>query len=199
MIYYYNLSGDFMFTIRNEKNLELVIKNSKFISFLFYVESENDVKEKINYLSSVYKDYTHLVYAYKLCDSQKAIDDGEPSGTAGNPILDVINKNNLINTLIVVIRYFGGIKLGAGGLIRAYSKAARDLIDNDNLEEYIKYNYYELRTSYDNKKLLGNLTIDLNIIKKDFTDDIVYTIKIDENYDNINEIFKDTIIKPKKL
>lgn len=187
-----------MFTIKENKNDEVVIKNSRFIGYLFYVESLEDIKLKIDELNNSFKDFTHLVYAYRLPDKQKAFDDGEPGGTAGNPILDVINKNNLVNVLIVVIRYFGGVKLGAGGLIRAYSKAARELIFLDNLKEYINYNYYELRASYEDKKLLTNLTNNLEVIKKDFKDEIVYIIRVRDD-DNIYSLFENTKIKPKKL
>ena len=188
-----------MFTIKENKNEEIIIKNSKFISYLFYVQNETEIQNKIKEISLKHKDYTHLIYAYKLKDKQKSIDDGEPTGTAGIPVLEIINKNNLVNVLIIIIRYFGGIKLGAGGLIRAYSKAARILINENNLKEYIKYNYYELKTNYENKKLLTNLTNNLDIIKKDFNKEIIYTIKIKEELDNIEQLFKDTKIKSKKL
>ena len=103
---------------------ELVIKKSKFISIMYEV---NEVKQVNNILDSLKKEHKkarHIPYAYKIGINVKKSDDKEPSGTAGLPILNIIERNNLDNVLIVVIRYFGGIKLGAGGLLRAYSNAA---------------------------------------------------------------------------
>lgn len=178
---------------------EIVIKNSRFISFAYYVETEEEIKSILDKLSKEYKDYTHLVYAYRLVNKEKAVDDGEPGGTAGLPIMEVIKKNDLINILIVSIRYFGGIKLGAGGLIRAYSKSAREVLNNIKLEKYIKYNYYRLISSYDNLKLLNTLSSDFDIIRKDFNEEIIYDIKIEDDKDNILDIFKDCSIEVKKL
>lgn len=186
-----------MYIIKEALKNEFIIKNSKFISYSFFVNNENDIKNHLDELSVEYKDSTHIVYAYKLNDKQKMFDDNEPSGTAALPIMEIINKNNLTNILIVVIRYFGGIKLGAGGLIRAYRKAAKEVIGKT--EEYIEYNYYELITNYDNLKILNNITKDLEIIKKDFKDDICYQIKIAKKNDNIEKIFKNTNIKIKRL
>ena len=187
-----------MFTIDKNNEEEIVIKNSKFIGLIYKVDNEDDIKEILNSLRTKYKDATHITYAYKLKDKQKCSDDGEPTGTAGTPIMEVINKNDLINILIVVIRYFGGIKLGAGGLIRAYSKAAREVLKKCVLEEYINYNYYKLITDYDNLKLLNTLTKDLIIEKKNFDEDIIYIVKIKQEDDNVKEIFKDTNIKVKE-
>lgn len=187
-----------MYYIKNKEKNELIIKNSKFIAYAFPLEKEEDIKNNIELLNKNYKDYTHLVYAYKFNGKQKAIDDNEPSGTAGPPILEVINKNHLENTLIVVIRYFGGIKLGAGGLIRAYSKSAREVLSLTEKEIYIEYNYYELKTNYDNLKLLNTLTNGLNIISKNFSNDIIYKIKIEKDKDTIKETFQNTDIQIQK-
>lgn len=195
----YNLIGEIMYQIKNETNDELIIKNSKFISYIFKVNNENEINEKIEEAKQIHKDYTHLVYAYKLENKQKQVDDKEPTGTAGAPILEVINKNDLVNVLIIVIRYFGGIKLGAGGLIRAYSKSARILLQNLEKEEYIKYNNYILETEYDNKDLLNILTKDLIIEKKEFNETIKYKIKIKDEEDNLQEKLKNTKIKVKKI
>lgn len=106
---------------------EIEIKKSKFISYSFKVETLEEVKHILEEIKSKNKKATHVCYAYVISGTEflaKAFDDGEPSGTAGKPILSVIQKQNLTNVLVVVVRYFGGIKLGAGGLVRAYSKAA---------------------------------------------------------------------------
>lgn len=106
---------------------EIEIKKSKFIAQIFKINEINGVKKIISKIKEKNKKATHVCFAFRICENgthEKAFDDGEPSGTAGKPILNVIQKRNLENVLIVVVRYFGGIKLGAGGLVRAYSKAA---------------------------------------------------------------------------
>ena len=106
---------------------EYEIKKSKFISQTKRVETEVEAREFIQQVKKKYFDATHNCSAWILGengDKQKSNDDGEPGGTAGNPILESIKKNELTNVVVVVTRYFGGIKLGAGGLIRAYSHAA---------------------------------------------------------------------------
>lgn len=107
--------------------IELVEKKSKFLGYVFNVKSAKEVESIINDLKKEHKKCTHICYAYNICENvvlAKAVDDGEPSGTAGKPIFNVIEKKNLKNVLVVVVRYFGGIKLGAGGLVRAYTKCA---------------------------------------------------------------------------
>ena len=102
------------------------VKGSKFITYVFKVKSESEVKEKINQIKREEKPANHHCYAYVLHpdkSAQKENDDGEPSSTAGKPILNQIIQNNLTNTLIIVVRYFGGIKLGISGLIKAYKHA----------------------------------------------------------------------------
>ena len=188
-----------MFTIDKNNRDEIIIKNSKFIGLIYKIENEDEINNILNNLKKEYKDATHITYAWKLNDKQKYNDDGEPTGTAGVPIMEVINKNDLINVLIVVVRYFGGIKLGAGGLIRAYSKCAREVLKKCKLEKYIIYNYYELKTNYDNLKLLNNLTKDLIIEKKEFDENIIYIVKTTEKADSIEKIFKNTEIKIKEI
>ncbi len=110
--------------------MQLEIKKSKFIGLYFPVKSQDEVVEILNNLKKEHKKATHICYAYRLINpfSEKAFDDGEPSGTAGKPILNVLQKQDKKDTLLVVVRYFGGIKLGAGGLVRAYSKTASETL-----------------------------------------------------------------------
>lgn len=108
----------------------LEISKSKFYSYLIETNSVEEFKKLIENFKKDHKKATHICYAYVIDDNgakEKAFDDGEPKGTAGLPILNVIKKRGLRNVGIVVVRYFGGIKLGAGGLIRAYSKASSGL------------------------------------------------------------------------
>ena len=103
------------------------IKKSKFIGLFYEVESVDEVKEILENLKKEHKKARHIPYAYHIGPLAKKSDDKEPSNTAGGPIYNVIEKKHLDNTLIIVIRYFGGIKLGAGGLFRAYAHAANEV------------------------------------------------------------------------
>lgn len=102
----------------------LEVKKSKFYSQAYNVQTKEEVEKILEDLQKQHKKATHICYAYVLSNTAKFCDDGEPCGTAGRPIFNVLEKKKLQNTLIVVIRYFGGVKLGAGGLTRAYSKSA---------------------------------------------------------------------------
>lgn len=110
----------------NEYTLE--IKKSKFIGLYYEVNNVDEVKSILENLKKEHKKARHIPYAYKIGSNVKKSDDKEPSGTAGMPIYNIIDRNNLDNTLLVVIRYFGGIKLGAGGLLRAYSNTIKETI-----------------------------------------------------------------------
>lgn len=103
------------------------IKKSKFIGLYYKIEKAEEVKEILETLKKEHKKARHIPYAYKIGPLAKKCDDKEPSNTAGTPIYNVIEKKHLDNALIVVIRYFGGIKLGAGGLFRAYSHTANEV------------------------------------------------------------------------
>ena len=109
----------------------LEIKKSKFIAYYYEVDNVDDVKEILESLKKEHKKARHIPYADKIDGYIKKSDDKEPSGTSGMPILNIIEKNSLNHTLIAIVRYFGGIKLGAGGLIRAYSNTAKEVIKID--------------------------------------------------------------------
>lgn len=122
-----------MKTIKQSVSAEITEKKSKFISEIFYVESVQEADEKIEEINKKYHDAKHHCFAYRILGENGIIerlsDDGEPSGTAGLPILQLISKKELVNVLVVVTRYFGGILLGTGGLVRAYSKATDDALN----------------------------------------------------------------------
>ena len=122
-----------MKTIKQSVSAEITEKKSKFISEIFYVESVQEADEKIEEINKKYHDAKHHFFAYRILGENGIIerlsDDGEPSGTAGLPILQLISKKELVNVLVVVTRYFGGILLGTGGLVRAYSKATDDALN----------------------------------------------------------------------
>lgn len=126
-------------------------KGSKFIALAYPVTTENEIKNILEELRKEYHDARHHCYAWCLGDDrehQRANDDGEPSSSAGRPILGQINAHNLTNILIVVIRYFGGTLLGVGGLINAYREAASDAIQNNNIIEKKVYEVYKLSFEY---------------------------------------------------
>lgn len=106
----------------------LEIKKSKFYGLLYEINSIEEVDEILESLKKEHKKAKHFPYAYKINNTAKKTDDKEPSGTCGTPLLNVLERNNLNSHLLVVIRYFGGIKLGAGPLLRSYSKTANEVI-----------------------------------------------------------------------
>lgn len=191
-----------MFVIDKENIYEMIIKNSKFISYIYKVNNLNDIEIIINNIKNKYKDATHICYAYKIDNLIKTYDDNEPTGTAGLPILEVINKNNLNYTIIIVVRYFGGIKLGAGGLLRAYSKGASNVVKLCNLKKLIKGFDITITFGYDNLKNIDYLLKEENIYDKKYHDKIKYSFKTSDNniidkiknnkditINNINEIY----------
>ena len=123
--------------VKKSKNIssEIVVKKSKFLSFCFWLSSEDAVKAKISELKKEYHSANHLVYAYRLKEKgilkEKFINDKEPAASAGAPLLYLLQKKELENCLLVVVRYFGGTKLGVGGLIRAYTQAGQGAIANN--------------------------------------------------------------------
>ena len=134
-------------TIKNNSSAEIIEKKSKFIANVFYVENAQEAEDCINKIKKENYNAKHNCFAYIVMGEngeriKKSSDDGEPSGTAGAPMLEILEKQNLCNVLVVVTRYFGGIKLGAGPLTRAYAKIARNVINSNNLSfNYLNYCY----------------------------------------------------------
>ncbi len=125
-------------TIENEETSEILEKKSKFIANIMYIDKVEEAEAKLEEIRKKYYDARHNCYAYRVIDSNKSIidrssDDGEPSGTAGSPMLNILKKEELCNVLVVVTRYFGGILLGTGGLVRAYSQATQDVIHKSRI------------------------------------------------------------------
>lgn len=113
-----------------DKTVELIEKKSKFIGYRLHCKTVEEVQGALNELKKLHKKATHICYAYSLSYPflEKAVDDGEPGGTAGRPILSVLQKKNVKDVCVFVVRYFGGIKLGAGGLVRMYTKTASEAL-----------------------------------------------------------------------
>lgn len=171
-----------MKTVIDNKN-ELIINKSRFISLIYNVNSIEDVNNKLKKVKEKYKDATHYCYAYIIDNFIKTNDDGEPSGTAGLPILNILQKENINHVLCVVVRYFGGIKLGAGGLIRAYGKATKLALITKDLEEG-----FLIVTSFSYQKLkeVEYLLSNSKIIDKNFED--IPNYKINITVDEFNKI-----------
>ena len=172
-----------------DKNVEtiLVVKKSKFIANMIKVDSVQMANNKLKEIKKKYYDARHNCFAYRIFENNNLIerfnDDGEPSGTAGSPMLNILQKNNLGNVLAVVTRYFGGILLGTGGLIRPYSNPTLDAISNINLVVYVlgleievelEYEQFETFKYYCKKN-------DINIGKVEYSEKIVCLINIEED------------------
>lgn len=175
-----------LLSIKKNDIYEEIIKYSKFISLIFKVYSKDDVSF---YLEKVKKDYpgaTHYCYGYVIDNMIRASDDGEPSGTAGNPILNQITSNELNYVLVIVVRYFGGVKLGAGPLTRAYAKVARDVIKKENIITLVKGYDINICFNYNDIKNVDYILCNSKIINKEFNDTICYNAYVnDEILDKI--------------
>lgn len=169
-----------MLSIKNSNKYEETIKYSKFISLVFRVYNEEEVKKIINNIKKEYPSATHYCYAYIIENNIKSSDDGEPSKTAGIPILNQIIGHNLNYTLIVVIRYFGGIKLGTGLLTRTYSKVAREVIQKDNIINLIKGYNITIKFNYENIKDIDYILLNSRIISKEYNNNITYNVLVTE-------------------
>lgn len=158
-----------MFTISENSTYELVEKKSKFIANLIYIESKEEAESIIKEYKKRFHDARHNCYAYRVFDKneiyEKSSDDGEPSGTAGAPMLNLLQKNDLCNIIIIVTRYFGGILLGTGGLVRAYSGATIGAIDNCKKAKIEPGTEFQIELDYPNYQSLqyycnkNNITI----------------------------------------
>ena len=146
-----------MKTVIKKEKYEITIKNSKFIGIIIPINNKDDIKININNLKEEYKNANHYCYAFKLINDKGCSDDGEPNKTAGIPILQLIESEDLVNVIVIVIRYFGGIKLGPGGLIRAYSKACKEVINKSSLVELIKGIEASITFDYSKEKEINYL------------------------------------------
>lgn len=173
-------------------------KGSKFLATAIPVKDENEVKLELELIRKEYFDARHHCYAYVLGFDKaawRANDDGEPSGTAGRPIHGQIQSHDLTNILIVVVRYFGGIKLGVGGLINAYKTAASDALSNAEIVERTVDEFYEVRFSYEVMNDIMKIVKDdgLHLMNTQFDLECSLTFKIrKKEADRVNEKFRKT-------
>ena len=171
-----------MRSIKETITSEIIINKSVFINYLIPVSEVEEVKEHLKILRNKYPDANHHCYAYvigKNQEIQKYSDDGEPSKTAGMPMIEVLKKQDLTNVLTISIRYFGGIKLGAGGLVRAYTKSVSEAIKEATFTNLVKYSKMSIIIPFDQ---IGNVEKHLRdhhkLINTEYTNEVIYLIEI---------------------
>lgn len=173
-----------MKTIKNNNESSFEIKKSVFITNIFKVTNLADVENYIKLIKEKYSDATHNCYAYIIDDVKKSSDDNEPGGTAGIPIMETLIKNDLNYVLCVVTRYFGGIKLGSGGLIRAYRKAATTSLQTSNIINLVDGYIIKVLVNYSEQKKLDYLIKDIKY-EKVFNEQVEYTIHMSKDKVNL--------------
>ncbi|HIY33939.1 MAG TPA: YigZ family protein [Candidatus Eubacterium faecigallinarum] len=172
-------------TVEKEGVDEFIEKKSRFIGHVKPVKTQQEATEFINLLKSKYWDATHNVYAYVLRENNicRSSDDGEPSGTAGVPVLDVLLKEQLVDVCVVVTRYFGGTLLGAGGLVRAYSHGSKIAVESGGIITMAPCKIMTVSVNYSFYDRMNILLADsgANVIESDFSDvvNIKFSIKAD--------------------
>ncbi|WP_027726381.1 YigZ family protein [Tuberibacillus calidus] len=169
------------YTVKKPTMVEITIQKSRFIGHVRRISSEEEARSAIEAISKEHWKANHNCYAYVVGEDsgiQKASDNGEPAGTAGVPILEVIKKKNLRDTLIVVTRYFGGIKLGAGGLIRAYSKTASAAISASGIVERLAMKVFAIKIDYSLYGTIENALRETPYLTQNATFTDIVTIEI---------------------
>lgn len=162
-------------TIEAKVNAEIIEKKSKFIANIFPIESESEALSILSRIKKIHRDARHNVFVYRIVnEGERASDDGEPSGTAGIPILDILRGMNLQNILVVVTRYFGGILLGTGGLVRAYTDSTKEALRKSKIKEKVLKIEYKIEIPYS------------------YYDKILHFCRVND-YQIVNSIYADTV------
>ena len=169
-----------MKTIKENVNNEIIIKNSRFITYLIKL-NDNNINNLLDELKTKYPKANHYCYAYIYNNEKHSSDDKEPSNTAGLPMLNVLEKEELNNILVITVRYFGGIKLGAGGLVRAYTKSVTEALKQ--VEFIYLEEGYKIKTTFDypDEKQITYIIGENNIIEKNFDNKITYIANISKD------------------
>ena len=181
-------------TVQGKGCDEIIIQKSRFIGYAAPCETEDEALSFIEEIRKKHKEAKHHCYAYiigKNLGIMRFSDDGEPGGTAGKPMINVLRKNELHNVTAVVTRYFGGIKLGAGGLVRAYSKSVMEAIGEAEILEIEEYEVYTITFEYSEIKMADTevRNNNLEVIDKDYSNKVSYDIVSKEGRD-ILKIFE---------
>ena len=162
--------------IKEECTNTIVIEKSRFITYLEYCENEEQYKEYLKTIKKKHYDATHVCSAFLGKDIRRSSDDGEPSGTAGVPMLSCLDKHGMENTAAFVVRYFGGIKLGAGGLIRAYSSSVSEAIKQADLVEDRMFNQYTITLNYETANRIDYLlNKECEEVETEYSENVKYT------------------------
>jgi len=174
------------FTIKETGESLFKEKGSRFIGLTFSVESIGDIQECLGEVRKKYHDARHHCYAYILGMTQqnfRSNDDGEPNHSAGDPILGQIRSKELTNTLVIVVRYFGGTKLGVGGLISAYKQAAQDALEKSGRIEIFPWTYFKIIFGYPATSSVEKIITDfkVDVLERDFTEKCVFHCRIVED------------------
>lgn len=172
-----------MLTILEPVENELIITKSSFITYLYPVQTVDEAKNYIKQIKEKHPTATHHVVCYiigKTGENGTANDDGEPSGTAGLPALNVFKNNDITNFVCIIVRYFGGIKLGAGGLVRAYSKSASEALKLAIKVPIIEYDYLELEFNYAYLDIIENRLKNYEITNRSFSTNITLIVKVNK-------------------
>lgn len=174
---------DIYTTVKNQAEAEIVEKRSRFIATVKPVQTEEEALEFLNMLKQKYWNATHNVYAYIIEENSimRYSDDGEPGGTAGLPVLDMLKKSGLTNLIVVVTRYFGGVLLGTGGLVHAYSKSAKAGVDAAGILDMVLCREIKIECEYTNLgKLQNELSKWEDVIKEEpeYTDKVIMPVYV---------------------
>ncbi len=172
-----------IFSVKNQAREEIIEKKSRFIASVYPIKDKQEADNILSDIKKEFWDATHNVYAYILPDNIcKYSDDGEPQGTAGLPVFNVLQKKRLQNVLVIVTRYFGGTLLGKGGLVKAYTDATVKGVEAANIYEIIEYNYVEIVCEYNIKdKVLYFLDKNQHEYIPDYFEKVKFTVKLPEN------------------
>lgn len=166
-----------MLTVTQDFQADYRVKGSKFLSYISPCDTTEEAEIKLSGVRDIHPTATHHCYAFRVNPSEileYSQDDGEPSGTAGLPILNAIRSANIVNTIIVVVRYYGGTKLGKGGLIDAYGTTASMVIESSDLKKFVATRRFEIEYPYDQQSLIEKLKHSFTL----FEIDSAYTDKV---------------------
>lgn len=187
-----------MYRVKEESNHTIIIDKSKFICYVNRVFSEEEAKEYLLQIKKLHPNATHHCYAFLVGERdeiQRSNDNGEPSGTAGVPILECLRKNNMNDTIAIVVRYFGGIKLGAGGLIRAYSKSTSEALKHAVIMQ--KCDTFRFQITFD-YSFIGKLDYYISqnniiVLDKQYEEKVTYVLRSTDDFSkNIDELSNGT-------
>lgn len=151
-----------MFTVKEKVIATIEVERSKFIAILLPLPSVDEIKSELEVIRSNFPNARHYVYGAKTNDGARSSDDGEPSGTAGRPLLNLLHTHELNNVLLVVVRYFGGVKLGAGRLLRTYVEAGQAAINEATVYELVKMKVVHVEVNYRDYEIINSQLDNLN-------------------------------------